>query len=157
MKDELEQLRDIQLPPEIGWWPPAPGWWLVSLLLLGALALLVWWGLRRHRRQRPLREALALLAKIERDYQQHQDGSRLAQELSALLKRVALSLKGRDQVAAVGGERFLVLLDDLAGRKLFQSELGWSFLAANYRPGADVDGVALIQLGRRWLRLVRHV
>ena len=27
--DPLAELRDIHLPPEIGWWPPAYGWWIL--------------------------------------------------------------------------------------------------------------------------------
>ncbi|MCD5963497.1 DUF4381 domain-containing protein [Stenotrophomonas maltophilia] len=46
-------LRDVQLPPEPSWWPPAPGYLMVGgavLLVILALALL-WWK-RRRRRQR---------------------------------------------------------------------------------------------------------
>ena len=40
------ELRDIQLPPEPGLWPWAPGVWL---LLVIALAVLLWLGLRARR------------------------------------------------------------------------------------------------------------
>ena len=34
------QLRDIHLPAEPSWWPPAPGWWLLAILLMAR----VWWA-----------------------------------------------------------------------------------------------------------------
>lgn len=39
-------LRDIHLPAEPGWWPPAPGWWLLACLLV---VLSIWAGYRLHR------------------------------------------------------------------------------------------------------------
>src|SRR5690606_35110615 len=48
-------LRDIHLPPPVGWWPPAPGWWILAgVLLLAIGAALV---LRRAHRRRALRRA----------------------------------------------------------------------------------------------------
>lgn len=36
MHDNLPQLRDIHLPPDVSWWPIAYGWWLiVALVVLG--------------------------------------------------------------------------------------------------------------------------
>ena len=29
--DSLAQLRDIQLPEPISWWPLAPGWWVLII------------------------------------------------------------------------------------------------------------------------------
>lgn len=86
-QDPLAQLRDIHLPPPIGWWPPAPGWWLLALLLLCSMSLLLWWLLKRHRHNRYRREALSALSSL---------GSALSgqslplcQEVLALLRRTA--------------------------------------------------------------------
>ncbi|MEP6880575.1 MAG: DUF4381 domain-containing protein, partial [Dokdonella sp.] len=29
------ELRDIHLPADPSWWPPAPGWWILAAILLG--------------------------------------------------------------------------------------------------------------------------
>ena len=62
--DPLAQLRDIQLPVPISWWPLAPGWWV---LIIFAACLLGWCVLtlmKRHRANLYRRQALINLAKI---------------------------------------------------------------------------------------------
>ena len=44
-------LRDLHLPGEPSWFPPAPGWWLLAvLLIIAAIVLLRYWQRRRRRR-----------------------------------------------------------------------------------------------------------
>ena len=110
----LEALRDIHLPEAIAWWPPAPGWWGVAALLL-ALGLLVGWLLRR-RRVRTSRLALRELARIEAEFSAGADRTRLAGELSALLRRVALARLERTRVAALHGEAWVACLCEASPR-----------------------------------------
>ncbi|HET9483332.1 MAG TPA: DUF4381 domain-containing protein, partial [Xanthomonadales bacterium] len=46
------QLRDIHLPAEPSWWPPAPGWWLLAILVIAALVFLVRFAWRKRRELR---------------------------------------------------------------------------------------------------------
>ena len=57
-------LRDIHLPPEVAFWPPAVGWWL--LVLLAGVAFYAW--LRWRWRLRVRAAALAELGRIESAY-----------------------------------------------------------------------------------------
>ena len=158
MDEALSQLRDIHLPQPVSWWPPATGWWVLLLLTVALLGLLFWWRLKRRRRQAPLRAASAALAQLEQAYQGQRDAVRLVQELSVLLRRIALTLAPREQVASRHGEAWLGQLDDLACGIYFQSELGRTLLLAPYQKDPAIDGNALLQLTRNWLNgVARHV
>lgn len=67
MQQQLEQLKDIQLPEPVSWWPLAYGWWVLIGLVVCALAV---WLVRRYKYQKNSLEALALneLAQIEAKY-----------------------------------------------------------------------------------------
>ncbi len=69
-------LRDIVLPPRIGWWPPAPGWWILLLLLVATSAIGVWLWRKRRQRLRLLKPAQETLGQIERRFSRHGGQSR---------------------------------------------------------------------------------
>ncbi|WP_457674869.1 DUF4381 domain-containing protein [Thiolapillus sp.] len=159
MKDALEQLKDIHLPPPVSWWPPAPGWWLLALMLVG----LVSWGIIRLRRRRAApdlyREALAALEKIESDWRSHGNAAHLAADISALLRRVAISRYPGTDVAGMAGEAWLRWLDEQLGGQDFSKGAGRALLEAGYRPDAELENPeALLALTRRWLeRMAKEV
>jgi hypothetical protein len=137
-------LRDIHLPGPVGWWPPAPGWWLVAALLVIAVVLV----LRRRSPVNPRPDPVALacreLAELRRDYERHGDASRLAAELSVLLRRTLLASDLREEVAGITGRAWLERLDARAGAPLFTEGPGRVLLDAPYRRGAEIDVPALL-------------
>ena len=62
------QLRDIHLPADPGWWPPAPGWWLLAAVLVALLAWAVVFGWRRVQVRPHRPRVLAPRAALERDH-----------------------------------------------------------------------------------------
>ena len=144
-------LRDIHLPDAVSWWPPAPGWWL----LLGLVALLVFAALRRWRRGRGRRAALCHarreLAAIRRTFRLRPDQAGLARALSALLRRLAMSLYGRRAAAALTGEDWLAFLDQKAGGHAFTQGAGRDLIEAPYRADPAFDHAALLQLVSGWI------
>lgn len=104
-------LRDIHLPADPAWWPPAVGWWLLLAVLLaaGAFAWLRW---RRWRADRVRRAALASLDAIAARC--GDDPARLLPEISVWLRRVALSVGERRELAALTGDSWLAALAGLS-------------------------------------------
>lgn len=143
-------LKDIHLPEPIGWWPPAPGWWLVPLSL--ALSVVVVYSLyRRVTRKTVRKSALKLLDELRK--QPVQDQMLALSGLSAWLRRVAIGLDGRSQVASLHGEAWLAYLDRGLADAPFSQGAGRCFADAHYRPvPQDVDIDALFVLCERWLK-----
>lgn len=146
------QLRDIHLPAEPGWWPPAPGWWIVAVL---ALALLVWASriaLRRYRLHRQRQRLLARLDALARP-----DGTLTPEavaEISTLLRRLALMRYPRQRVAALTGAEWLRFLDQTGDSDGFSHGPGQVLATGPYQAHlpADVDFAALDTLVRDWIK-----
>ncbi|MEQ8233291.1 MAG: DUF4381 family protein [Gammaproteobacteria bacterium] len=126
-------LRDIQLPPPVPWWPPAPGWWLLAGLVIVLIALAVW-AWRRHRARRVARAALAELDAIEARYAADVDAQAHARALSRLAHRMALAAAG-PRAAAAAGDDWIATLEALRGAPL-AADLRPLLTKAPYSPAA---------------------
>ncbi|MGB0468881.1 MAG: DUF4381 domain-containing protein [Pontibacterium sp.] len=141
-------LKPMQLPDAIGWWPLAPGWWLLLLLVFMLTGLLFWW-LRRRKADRR-RFCLAEFEQIKHRFKQSQDETVLLTDCSALLKRSALTLFPREQVAALSGERWLTfLLENSKGCD--ESQLR-CLVDGPYQPQVKVPAEALLAGCKQWLK-----
>ena len=143
-------LRDIRLPEPVSWWPPAPGWWLLLALII-MLAVLLPWLIKRWRRISLNALAQTEFKHIQRAFQQHQDSTRLAQDLSALLRRVCMSYGSRTQVASLTGDDWLQHLDALGQQPQFAGDIGQQLLTAPYQATNNIDADALLNTCRNWL------
>lgn len=147
------QLRDIHLPDPVSWWPPGPGWWLLlSILVIIAVILVLLY--RRYRNLALQRAALKELRIIEAQYHLQLDLRQLAIELSALLRRVSISLLDRKSIAALSGQQWLVWLDQQAASDQFTTGHGQHLLSAPYQAHPEFYPDALIELCRTWIRTV---
>lgn len=156
MNPEQLPLRDLHLPPAIGWWPPAPGWWVLLGLLAAALLYAAFLARRRWRHNRPRRLALRELARVERGHAARPDPVRLGMRLSELLRRAALAYVPRNPVAGMTGQKWLEWLDLGLEGKPFTEGPGRGLAELPYRRAApdesDVDAKALIEAVRQRLR-----
>lgn len=157
-------IKDIHLPAAIPWWPPAPGWWLLAALIL--VALYQAWRLYQRSRHSPRRQRERMLRAIRTSWKQlkrtHlQPTSGLTErgvsELSEFLRRVALALNGREQVAGLSGEAWLRFLDESIDGSDFRQGPGRLLIDAPYRRAAAIPALqqtALIELCDRWVEKV---
>lgn len=151
MNGALPGLRDIHLPPPVGWWPPAPGWWLLALLVVVSAALLVRW-LRRHRRAGYRRLALTTAQSLYQQWLNDGDDDTYRNAVLGLLKQAAVAAYGRPAVAALNGAAWLEFLDSKLSRPLF-CRAPLASWAERYRPAAVQPSPTVIHPALvRWLK-----
>ncbi len=146
-------LRDIHLPPPPGWWPPAPGWWALLAVMVIACVCATWWYRRAGRKRSAVAQARLELTRLRAD--STVAPTQLAAELSALLRRVCISLFPRRQVAGLTGDGWLQFLDEVRGGGEFCRGPGRVLIQAPYRPGVsrqELDPV--LDLCATWLEAV---
>jgi cbb3-type cytochrome oxidase subunit 3 len=154
MEAQQLNLKDIHLPNVIGWWPPAIGWWLLAILI-PLLCFLLFWLYKRITRKTAVKTAKKLLLKIKQDAQLS-DRDKLTQ-LSALLRRVAISVSPRQKVASLTGEAWLKHLDSSVTGTPFTQGEGHVF-ADQYKKisSAELGIPSLIKVCEDWLKAQKN-
>ena len=119
--DLLQQLRDIHLPTDPTWWPPAPGWWLLALILIG---LCIWGAARIReaiRRRKPLKLARSYYNDIYAAFARGEiDGPAYLQQTNELLKRLAIVTDV--DTRSLTGRSWLLWLDARLGAPGFRDQ-----------------------------------
>ena len=153
MNPEELPLHDIHLPEPVGWWPLAPGWWLLLVLMLAVIAWLFWRWRRQQRGEHALDVALHELDRLQGKHGNNTKA--LLCELSVLLRRVAISQYGRQQVSGLTGNAWVKFLDDKAGKPLFGNKLSHLLTEVPYRPETQAETTVVLQATRQWIKLQR--
>ena len=153
-------LRDIHLPGDIPWWPPAIGWWIVAglIILLGFVLYL----LKRRRDQRKVaKAALKELVDIKTAYDKNLDAKSFVTKLSILLRRVCITIFPNENVASIIGKDWLVFLDECVKQKgktkepLFTQKAAADLLKAPYMKKIqhrDMDVEELYKISEVWIK-----
>ncbi len=140
----LASLQDIQTPTEIGLWPIAYGYWiLIAIALISSIAIFVY--LSKRRKHNAAKRA-ALLALAELDLQ----AANYITNVSAVLKRAAMSYCERDLVASLSGSAWHKWLSEQV--KQPPTEL-CQLLSLSYQqqPLTESQAIALKQCAKLWL------
>ncbi len=146
-------LRDIHLPEPISWWPPAMGWWIVALLILLTIAASIWL-IKRLIRKTAVKSAKKLLLKIQQNT--HLDDHAKLAQISILIRRTAISIFPRAQVASLTGNAWLEFLDNSMQDTQFRLGIGKILGDGPYRQQpAAIDLDALYSLCLHWLKTVK--
>lgn len=148
----LENLKDIHLPPAIGWWPWALGWYVV----IGLSAVLVGWGLykfyQRYNNKRYQRHALNLLKQYHANYQQEPDAQAVSIKLCELLKQMALIYFPRSEVASLQGDEWIGFLNKTS-KKLDFNSVRYALIELPYqKTNKQVDLESLFQHVNAWIK-----
>lgn len=147
MSDELP-LRGPDMPDPLSWWPPAPGWWIVLVLMLIFALLLRWWLMR----PRPVNYWVEAQKQLNRIEQTTDDHLLQLQEISSLLRRMAILRFGREESASLTGTAWLELLDSAWPRDDFSKGAGVLLEDAPYRNHSEGDNSELFGITAEWLR-----
>lgn len=147
-------LRDIHLPDPIPfiWWPLAPGiWCLVFLLLFSIVIVFAWIRYRRY---------MAPLYHAQKEWHHLQETPQLnevekLQRLSILLRRTALTLYPRDEVAGLYGEKWLQFLEKPMKNHSFTQGPGRILAEGPYCNTATPHLNVVFQICWDWLRAIR--
>lgn len=144
-------LKDIHLPDVIGLWPPAIGWWLLVLLIPVSLfaSYRLYRYLTRKTAVKAAKKELALIKLYE-----HQDTEKKLRELSILMRRVAISVSPRAEVASLTGREWLAFLDQSMTRAPFSQGYGQLLTEAVYRKEltSELEITQLIRVCEDWLK-----
>ncbi len=143
----LDLMEPLVEPVHVPFWPQTSGWkillawFLVLLVMICARTFSSW----RHNRYR--REALRELTAIAKSADDNPGATGAA--IAGLLKRTALTVFPREQVAGLYGRAWADFLADTTdGDRLVRSKAS-ELAGAAYRN--DVNGAALIEAARRWI------
>lgn len=147
----LDLMHELASPEPVPWWPQTPGWWIVAGWLLAVLALAAWQLIKRRRRNRYRRIALAEINSLAARRDMQPDES--AQHIAAVLKRTALVAYPRTEVASLHGAEWARFLVESAGNDAQIAAAANLLASAAYRPDADPE--ALRNPASRWVRLHR--
>lgn len=171
-QDLLKQMKDIHLPTDPSWWPPAPGWWLLlgSIIVLSCTGLIFRYWVRQRRQagsrgqvdtqswtQRQ-KQALQALDNLSQTLSRQPEKSReILCQLAKLMKRLALYHPASDiGVAGLTGQAWLQWLDNHHDKKgVFESGLGNYWIRAcltnpiQTQPHNDME---LIHACRDWIQ-----
>ena len=142
--DPLQQLRDIHLPTEPSWWPPAIGWWILAVLFCLASYWLARKILRVWQDRAPIRAARAHYQQLHDALQRKNiDATTYCHRCNELLKRLLVHGLGYTHLSAEFDDRWLMALDASIGDQSFSQGAGKILGNARFQqdPTLDVSGL----------------
>lgn len=153
LPERLQELRDVHLPDPVSWWPPAPGWWiLLGVMVLGVM--LVLWVRANRQRTKARRLAITELKSVTQEYYPHHNDHWLVQQLSEIMRRYAMAIFPRSDVAGLTGHAWLQFLDRTGQTNQFTEGPGHLLSTAPYRPPCIMSAAELVPLVEQWIQRV---
>jgi hypothetical protein len=147
--DLLAQLRDIHLPPPISIWPFTLGRYILMLIIiiLLSIGIFVWIKYLKKTWVKKI-----VLKKIESLEALQQSNENISEEFSMLLKRAALAIFSRRDVAALYGEEWLLFLDKTSGTTDFSQGVGRLLITSPYQKQQTQLPTEFFNLIKHWVK-----
>jgi len=115
------QLRDIHLPEPVSWWPLSLFTWASIAIVLLMLVMFVVFLLHRGYARKPSSIALSELDTCYSKWCNTECKVSYLQNCSAILKRLALSISKRKEVANLSGEAWVIWLNQQGTKSLTET------------------------------------
>ncbi len=147
-------LRDIIVPLDQGWWPPAPGWWLVAVIVLYILWLIVRRLVKYFTYEFAALRKAALNELFMLQNQATLSDHQFAERVSALLKRVAVVRYAQYQPALLSGKAWLAFLDQTNPAQSFSRAGGEAIGHAQYQDGSIINRCKLVDAANDWVKSI---
>jgi len=155
-QDLLQQLKDIHLPAQPMWWPPAPGWWLVAIAAIAALAYAAYRARLAVARRRPIREARRQYGALYVAYQRGEiTATAYLHQANELLKRLYVHGLHVDIARRANDADWLAFLDARSGGSAFSEGPGRQLGNQRFGPAPEVDPDSLHPLLERVFETAR--
>lgn len=138
----LHQLKDVQLPEPIAWWPLAPGWYILGVLLLCSIGVGIFIYSKRLVRKRRKQRIVRQFSRI-----QSQQGFSAAM---AYIKQVAITLYPTQKVEQLQGEAWVEFLQASAKSLIIPADLKQPLAQAAYQP-TPANSQVLLTILQSWL------
>lgn len=138
---DLSNLHDLALPPEVPWWPPAPGWLVMASIALAAACYYAFRGYAAWKGNAYRRAALRSLGEASD-----------ARAIAEILRRSALAISPREQVAGLHGEDWAAWLAERSSVPAPPDLAGLLSRSVYADDPDDSDTRALRDFADRWIR-----
>lgn len=153
----LQNLNDIVLPEAVGWWPLASGWYFLIGLLLLVLSWFTYRLIRRWINNRYRRTALQQLRLLSESIRNTDKRDTSLRQIPVLLKRTALSVYPRSQLASLTGRSWHDFLNSKVSKPSFSESSADLLNKISYSVGdlSKVDTQAaddLLEACHHWLK-----
>lgn len=149
--DPLAGLKDIHLPEPISWWPPAPGWWVMAIMLLVAIGFGTFFLMQKLKKNRYRKEGIKELESVL-DKANAITAPLFLQEISKIMRRVAIQSYGRDKIASLTGEKWLRFLDKTGKTTEFSKGEGTVLGTTLYQADCELDMAKVHALAQKWIK-----
>jgi len=117
-EDLLSQLRNLDTPAVISWWPPALGWWVLASMILFLLVAGIFTLIKKYCAGAAARKAKFEIAAAHEKYldseRNAQSKAEFLQEVNAIIKRLAVNFEGNEEAAGLTGRSWRNYLSDIA-------------------------------------------